>query len=143
MLILSQVLTRLPIDVVRDCITLKEILGKLDALPAGLHCLYAEAMKRIRALPDSQADLAIRALVWTTLSLRPLTVKELPWAVSDSVDPTDAVNTEVLLSLCCGLLEVEAESNTVRLIRTLYSHFHLGLKVLTRRMLQTTPHILF
>ncbi|TFK20824.1 ankyrin, partial [Coprinopsis marcescibilis] len=86
----------------------------LEGLPRGMDGMYDATMERIKALPEHEADLAKRVLIWVTCAQEPLTPEELVLAVSvcpetfqfdDKMEPT---GIDSILSLCCGLLQLEA-----------------------------------
>ncbi|TFK18480.1 ankyrin [Coprinopsis marcescibilis] len=106
-------LASLHLDMLKGCASESDVRKALDGLPQGLDGMYDKTMERIKALPGPQADLAKRVLIWVTYSQRLLTANELVLAVSvcpetfrvdDKLDPA---GIDSLLSLCCGLIQVE------------------------------------
>ncbi|TFK17775.1 ankyrin [Coprinopsis marcescibilis] len=106
-------LASLHLDVLKACASESDVRKALDSLPQGLDGMYDKTMERIKALPEPQADLAKRVLIWVTCSQRPLTPNELVLAVSvcpetfrfdDKLEPA---GIDSVLSLCCGLIQVE------------------------------------
>ncbi|TFK17518.1 ankyrin, partial [Coprinopsis marcescibilis] len=120
-------LASLHLDMLKGCASESDVRKALDGLPQGLDGMYDKTMDRIKALPGPQADLAKRVLIWVTYSQRPLTPNELVLAVSvcpetfrfdDKLEPA---GIDSLLSLCCGLIQVEGvtdwKDGIVRFVR--------------------------
>ena len=89
----------------------------------GLGDAYSETIERIKTQGGEKARLGMAALMWVSHSERPLTTDELCHALAVEIGCTD-FNTENILSMrtlqaCCqGLVAVDKESSTVRLIHT-------------------------
>ncbi|TFK17895.1 ankyrin, partial [Coprinopsis marcescibilis] len=110
-------LASLHLDMLKGCTNERQVRKALEGLPLGMDGMYDATMERIKALPQHEADLAKRALIWVTYAQEPLTVEELVLAVSvcpetfqfdDKMEPT---GIESILSLCCGLLQIEASTS--------------------------------
>ena len=83
------------------------------------------------AQSQKSVSLAKRAIIWLTYALRPLTINELRHALAVQLnvatfDDDDVPTEEAIVSVCCGLIVVEGESQTVRLVREYISR-HCGL----------------
>ncbi|TFK17232.1 ankyrin [Coprinopsis marcescibilis] len=130
-------LASLHLDMLKGCASESDVRKALDGLPRGLDGMYDETMERIKALPGPQADLAKRVLIWVTYAQEPLSAEELVLAVSvcpetfrfdDKLEPA---GIDSLLSLCCGLIQVEAvtdrKDGIVRFVRKLSIFGDLGL----------------
>lgn len=88
--------------------------------------MYRATLERIERQSGDDIFLAKRALVWVAHAFKLLSVGELQEALGvtpgnlvfseDDISPMD-----LLVSLCCGLITVDTESNSVRLIRKLSS----------------------
>ncbi|TFK17905.1 ankyrin [Coprinopsis marcescibilis] len=109
-------LASLHLDMLKGCTNERQVRKALEGLPRGMDGMYDVTMERIKALPEHEADLAKRVLIWVTYAQRPLTVEELVLAVSvcpetyrydHTQEPT---GIESILSLCCGLLQLEAST---------------------------------
>ncbi|KAH6912504.1 hypothetical protein BKA70DRAFT_1397653 [Coprinopsis sp. MPI-PUGE-AT-0042] len=135
----------LMVEAVSHCISAGHIMEQLDKLPAKLDVLYEATFSRIEAQSEERAALAKRALLWVAYAYRPLTVKELQYAVvrDPKVDwqaPEHLVPESLLVSVCCGLVTVEG--NPLRRIVRLVHYTALDA---LRRILSkpdTSPHCL-
>ncbi|TFK25936.1 ankyrin [Coprinopsis marcescibilis] len=105
-------LASLQLDMLKGCTNESQVRKALEGLPRGMDGMYDLTMDRIKALPEQEADLAKRVLIWVTYAQRPLTVEELVLAVSvcpetfrfdDKLEP----GIDSILSICCGLVQVE------------------------------------
>lgn len=103
-----------------------EVLQALRELPFGLIQNLDLAMEHIK-LQDSQsptrANRAMRTLMWLSHSRRPLTIYELQHALATKTGnaqfyPGNLVNTVLLAESCLGLVTVDEETSTVRLVHS-------------------------
>jgi len=107
-----------------DKTTKKEIIYALGKLPKGskeLDDAYKEALQRIEFQRQGLRDLAKRVLLWITCAKRPLNTLELQHALAVEVgelalDPDNLRDTEVMLSVCAGLVTIDKESGIIRLV---------------------------
>jgi len=88
---------------------------------AGLGEAYGETLERIKAQGGGRTKLAMAALMWICHAERPLQVDELRHALAVEIGSTffnseNAPSIGVLLGCCQGLIIVDKESSTVRLI---------------------------
>ena len=88
---------------------------------AGLGDAYGVTLERIRALDEEKAKLAMATLTWVCHSERPLKVDELCHALAVEIGAADFDSGNVpsigtLLECCQGLITVDKEASTVRLI---------------------------
>ena len=98
----------------------REIL-KLIKDGLGFMDVYDATMKRIKAQDEKKATIAIVALTWICHSERPLQVDELCHALAVEIGETDFDPENIpligtLLDCCQGLITVDSEASTVRLI---------------------------
>ena len=82
---------------------------------------YDATLERITAQDEEKATLAIATLTWICYSERPLQVDELCHALAVEIGATDFDLTNIpsigtLLDYCQGLIVVDSETSTVRLI---------------------------
>ncbi|KAI0542485.1 hypothetical protein GGR58DRAFT_252203 [Xylaria digitata] len=82
---------------------------------------YDQAMERINGQMAGFRDLARRVLSWITCSKRPLTVMELRHALAVEIgerelDEENLPEAEDMVSVCAGLVTVDDESDTIRLV---------------------------
>jgi len=87
----------------------------------GLGDAYEATLERIRAQDGEKAKLAITTLMWICHSERPLQVDELCHALAVEIGSTDFNSDnvpaiETLLACCQGLVTVNKEASTPRLI---------------------------
>ncbi|KDR67657.1 hypothetical protein GALMADRAFT_146939 [Galerina marginata CBS 339.88] len=129
----------LQIEMLKGANSLKKLRVILESLPAGVNDMYSSTVVRIESGDD--CSLAMRALLWLTYAIRPLTITELQHALAISNDAgtfdlEDVTERSWLLSVCCGLVVVDQETETVRL-----AHYtaHDFLKALTTGIF-TRPH---
>ena len=105
----------------------RERLSKItDGL--GLGDAYDATIGRINAQDGDKARLGIGALMWINHAERPLRVDELCYALAVELGSTNfnadnIPSTSTLVSCCQGLITVDKEASTVRLIHfTLQDH---------------------
>jgi len=106
----------------------------------GLGDAYGAAIDRIKAQDDNESRLGMRALMWISHVKRPLTVDELclalaiePGSTNFNADNVPSILT--LLSCCEGLITMDKDPPTVRLI-----HSSLQGYLSTRPDIFTAPH---
>ena len=109
---------------------LRKITGGL-----GLGGAYGATIERIKAQGGDRPRLAIAALMWICYAERPLMVDELCHALaielsSTDLNPDNIPSITALVGCCQGLITVDKEASTVRLI-----HYTL------QEYLSTTPYI--
>jgi len=88
---------------------------------AGLAGAYGVTLGRIQAQDEEKAELAMATLTWVCHSERPLQVDELCHALAVEIratafDPENIPLIGTLLQCCQGLITVDKEASTVRLI---------------------------
>src|SRR5205807_10656959 len=82
---------------------------------------YGATLERIKAQNEAKSNLAITTLMWICHSERPLKVDELCHALAVEIGPSDFDSDNIpligtLTSFCQGLITVDKEASTVRLI---------------------------
>lgn len=93
----------------------------LQSLPKEIGKTYEETMSRIESQDRQKVERAGQVLSWISLAERPLTVQELQCALALEPEDTEfdeeaVPNVNALLSVCCGLVVVEQESNIIRFV---------------------------
>ena len=93
----------------------------LKLMPANLSEAYGSTLKRILEQDPNRSDLAIRIIGWVSHAERHLKVDELRHALavekgSHNIDVEDLTSTKIILQVCIGLLILDSESGTFRLI---------------------------
>ncbi|KAJ7270945.1 ankyrin repeat-containing domain protein [Mycena rebaudengoi] len=106
-------LAKLHIDSLATKSTVKAVREALQNLPEDLEHTYNEAMDRIEAQNKDDREIARQTLIWVANAKRPLTVSELQEALaiepdSKALDVDSLHNIEIILSVCVGLVIVEA-----------------------------------
>jgi len=98
----------------------RERLGKItDGL--GLGDAYDATIERIKMQDGDKSTLGMGALMWISHAERPLNVDELCYALavelgSADFNPQNVPSISTLVSCCQGLITVDKEASTVRLI---------------------------
>ena len=101
----------------------------LKLMPANLSEAYGSNLKRILEQPQNRSALAIRIIGWVSHAERHLKVDELRHALAvekgaGSLDEEDLTSTKIILQVCIGILILDSESGTFRLIHhTAYEYF--------------------
>src|SRR5205809_568077 len=111
-------------DSLNDKVTVRDIKKAIKIFPKGqdaLHGAYREALRRIDGQMRGHRELADRILSWIIHAYRPLNVAELKHALAvspgdSSLDRDALPEEEALTSYCAGLVIVDQESRTVRLV---------------------------
>ena len=112
----------------------------LKQLPATLDGIYENSIDRIKKQTEEDVGLAWRILTWIVGTLSPLTSEQLQHALaiepgSDSWDEDALIDIELILSVCAGLVVLDAQSSTVRLVHYTSQEFF------DRRRSQLLPRI--
>ena len=87
----------------------------------GLESAYSETLSRIKGQGGTKAGLGISALMWISHSERPLKADELCHALaieilSPNLNMDNVPSIGIVLACCQGLVAVDKEASTVRLI---------------------------
>jgi hypothetical protein len=82
---------------------------------------YQNTLKRIDSRSAGSRKFAMRILSWITYAVRPLSMIELQHALATEIneselDEDNIPDVEYIISICAGLLNVDKESNLIRLI---------------------------
>jgi len=116
-------LVSLNIDAILQGATIGRRRRKLAAMTSGLGLedAYSETLSRIQGQGEEEARLGIATLMWISHSERPLKVDELCQALgveigSPDLNVDDIPSIGTLLVCCQGLVTVDKEASTVRLI---------------------------
>jgi len=94
----------------------------------GLDSAYEKSLGRIKGQGGAKARLGMAALMWITHSVRPLKVVELCHALaveigSPNLNDDDVPSIGTLLSCCQGLVVIDKEASTVRLIHYTFQEY--------------------
>lgn len=101
--------------------TPKAVRKTLESLPTELDTTYEDAIRRIESQNEDDKKLAKQVLCWIIYAFRPLTIDELQHALA--VEPDEPIldrdnipDQELLTSVCAGLVIVDQQSETIRLV---------------------------
>ena len=110
----------------------------LNKMTTGLELgdVYGATIERIKAQDGDKWRLGMAALMWISHAERPLSADELCHALAAQVGPREfdvgnIPSMPTLVNCCQGLITVEKEASTVRLI-----HFTPGVPFLSSRYIQ-------
>ncbi|KAJ4146816.1 hypothetical protein LMH87_001375 [Akanthomyces muscarius] len=130
-------LARLHLASLSDKTTESELCTALKSLPRGQNALaqaYGLNMERIRSQQPGFRFLAEMVLILLTCAKRQLTTLELQEALAVAegdltLDKTKREHTSIIVSVCAGLVTVDADSGIIRLVHEttreyLASHMH-------------------
>lgn len=104
--------------------TLGDIKQAMKDLPQGIKGLdgtYDQAMRRVQGQKEGYKRLAEQLLSWITHAKRSLSIMEIQHALSvragmTELDKDFLPQIEILGSICAGLVLVDRNSNTIRLV---------------------------
>ena len=96
---------------------------RLETMMSGSGDFYDGMLSRVQAQDEIKVKIGIAALMWVSHSERPLRVAELSHALavevgSADLDPENVPSMGTLLNCCQGLVVVDEEASTVRLIHS-------------------------
>jgi ankyrin repeat protein len=103
----------------------KDVLKALEKFAQGGNALdqaYEHSMQRIQCQPKEHTELARKVLICITFGARPLKLGELRHAIAvdegtEELDPEyDLDDPDVLISACAGLVTIDSERKTIRLV---------------------------
>ena len=98
-----------------------EVKHALSSLSADLTSVFSSTLDRIQGLPDSRRRVAFNTLMWISHVRRPLKVDELQHALAvrfadNNINEDNLLSIRTVLDSCCGLVEVDKDSNIIRLV---------------------------
>ncbi|CAJ0548883.1 Ff.00g024960.m01.CDS01 [Fusarium sp. VM40] len=116
-------LAKLHLESLSQKINRKEVRISLKTLPASLNATYSEALDRIYRQAPEAVELAEAVLFWVLCAKRSLTILELQqiYATQDlpedaGLEEDDLPDADILTGVCGGLIMVDSDSRTVRLV---------------------------
>src|SRR5579862_632469 len=110
--------------------TRKDVRAALKHLPKELNDMYDKAMGRIIQQNQEGFELAKQVLSLISYAFRPLTITEIQHALailpdSISLDEEALPESDLLVSLCAGLVTIDQESNIIRFVHyTAHEYFN-------------------
>jgi hypothetical protein len=114
-------LAHLHMTVIEEQINQTDIIKALDDLPEDLEGTYDGIIERIRNQPKPRARCAEQALMWLTYAKEPLHERVLQHALavepdSKTFDFRRLTVVNHLVSICAGLVTMDAESGIIHLV---------------------------
>ncbi|KAJ5709969.1 hypothetical protein N7493_009561 [Penicillium malachiteum] len=114
-------LAKLYLNLVQDGINEKRIRKVIERFQPGSGAYddaYDETMKRIEQQGKYAEEIAKTIFGWVLLSTRPLSLPEIQHALAVEIDEpefddTSIIDVEELLSICIGLITIDADSNSL------------------------------
>lgn len=119
----------LQIRVILEQTSRAEIRQAIRTLPRELDKNFEATLIRIKRLPESRAELAMKTLMWITHAWRPLRIDELRHALAVKLGDTELDEDNLrpvnfMVDYCLGLVLIDHESSTIRLVHfTLQEYF--------------------
>ena len=100
----------------------RDVRKALETLPPELNESYEQTMERIKSQGKDYSELAMRVLLWVSNTVRPLSPIELQYAIAvqpgmTELDDEDLDDQDLMISVCAGLVVLDAETNTLRFVR--------------------------
>jgi ankyrin repeat protein len=124
--------------------TVRKVLAKL---PVGIKDTYDDTVERIqKGQKREQSELAMNVLMLLTHAVEPLNVEQIQHALlaleldedEEEIDTNDVYDKALLVTICGGLIVVEAETSAIRFVHhTAESYFEDHDKVLFRDGVET------
>ena len=114
-------LPSLHVKSILDQPTRADVKQELRSLSADLTTVFSSTLDRIHGLAGSRRAVAFNTLMWISHARRPLKIDELQHALAVRFGDSD-INKDNFLALrtvldsCCGLVEVDRDSNIIRLV---------------------------
>lgn len=105
-----------------NAVSMNDLLSALEDLPEGINNMYNATLDRIHQQSEKDVFLAKRALIWVTYAFGSVSVQELQEALAVktgnlSFSEGDIPPIDILVTVCCGLITIDNENNSVRLAR--------------------------
>lgn len=100
----------------------KDVRKALESLPPELDGTYDQTIERIKGQGKDYSELAMLVLLWISNAIRPLSPVELQYAIAiqpgmTELDDEDLDEQDLLVSVCAGLVILDAETDTLRFVR--------------------------
>jgi len=123
-------LVSLNVDAILHESTISGRREELSEMASGLELgdVYGTAIERIKAQDGDRSRLGMIALMWISHAERPLQAGELCYALAVKLDSTDfdpgnIPSMSTLMSCCQGLITIDKEASTVRLIHFTHQEY--------------------
>lgn len=100
----------------------------IEAMPHDLHQAFYQTLVRIQRQPDGRKRLGMGVLLWISHAQGSLTVAELSEAMAvkpgnTSLNPRRRPSQEMMIECCIGLVTVDRESSSIRLVHYALQEF--------------------
>ena len=100
----------------------------IEAMPHDLHQAFYQTLARIQRQPDGRKRLGMNVLLWISHAQGSLTVAELSEAMAvkpgiTSMNPRRRPSQEMMIECCMGLVTVDRESSSIRLVHYALQEF--------------------
>ena len=104
------------------------MLQKVATTGVDLDNVYEQTLQRIKEQKGDRSRLGMEVLMWVSHAERPLRIDELSYALaveagSTDLDPENIRPHDTVLGSCLGLVTVDKETSTVRLIHYTLQEF--------------------
>ncbi|KAG2012158.1 ankyrin repeat domain-containing protein 50 [Coprinopsis cinerea AmutBmut pab1-1] len=111
----------LQVDALQECATVTTLRQRLEEFPSGIQGMYATTVARIERQTPEFCDIAMRALLWVVFADASLSMEDLQRALAvhpetSKFDDERMPDSSTILSVCCGLIEIQEETKVVRLV---------------------------
>lgn len=108
--------------------TTGEMEDALEAMPHDLHQAFYQTLARVQRQPDGRKRLGMNILLWVSHAQGSLTVTELSEAMAvkpgnTSLNPRRRPSQNIMIECCLGLVTVDRESSSVRLVHYALQEF--------------------
>jgi len=112
----------LQIESLKNSTTVNQLRKSANLLSSDIDDIYSTSWQRIKAQSTEWAVLAEWAIIWLTHAYRPLKIVELQHALAvqcdrETFDNDDVTDEETIVSVCCGLITIDKESQIVHFVR--------------------------
>ena len=109
------------IDALAQEDNIRDLRECLRRLPGAIDATYERTLQRISSQSSRKVSRAEQVLTLINCAMRPLSVKELLWAVTIRPGDTELCKAalpkvDAVLSACCGLVVEDRESGIIRLV---------------------------
>jgi hypothetical protein len=119
----------------------EDLFNTLNNLVMNVDTRYEEELARVMPLERDQEgrrNLIMKTLCWVTFAVRPLSATELELAIAvkkDAISSDDhariRTSVDTPIGLCAGLIVLDQETQTVRLLREFHLFYSLKCPDLT------------
>lgn len=108
--------------------SIRKVRHALRHLPEKLYETYNDEMKRIATQSGEIREVGLRVLAWICHAVRPLRIEELQHALAvepgdQDMDDEGLISEKLIISSCAGLVSVDPETGTIRLVHYTLQEF--------------------